>query len=207
MDDFSMGVLTNYAASASTSIAKQVIKRFFPTSPKINLKNAGQVSAGLAIGYYFNFVKPIADELEKGSLALKIESKKNPRSFESNDVKIKIILPQKLEGAVFNRCSKELQKSSIATLNLKNQLRPYPVRCDLVCKTKKKKELIIVDYAGPAAVIKFYYEEVLKVNTSDQKNWDRAQKIEIETFQKTIQEMINKGFHSLANKVSFSFIQ
>lgn len=202
-----MGVLTNYAASASTSIAKQVIKRFFPTSPKINLKNAGQVSAGLAIGYYFNFVKPIADELEKGSLALKIESKKNPRSFESNDVKIKIILPQKLEGAVFNRCSKELQKSSIAILNLKNQLRPYPVRCDLVYKTKKKKELIIVDYAGPAAVIKFYYEEVLKVNTSDQKNWDRAQKIEIETFQKTIQEMINKGFYSLANKVSFSFIQ
>lgn len=206
MDDFSMGVLTNYAASGSTLIAQQVIKRFFPTSPKINLKNAGQVSAGLAIGYYFNFIKPIADELEKNHLSLKLESEKKPRSFNSDDVKIKIILPEKLDGAIFGKCSSEMQRSSIATLDLKSQLRPYPVRCDMIKKTKKE-ELVIVDYARPAAVVKFYYEETLKINTSDHKKWDKAQKIEIETFKKTIQEMIGKGYHSLANKIEFFSIQ
>lgn len=176
-------------------------------NPKNFSRNAGQVSAGLAIGYYFNFIKPIADELERGQITLKIGSEEKKKFFKADNVKIKIILPSMLDGSVFDRCRKELENSSKATLDLKSQSRPYPVCFDIIKKTKKE-ELVIVDYARPAAVVKFYYEEVLKINTSsDNKKWFNAQKIEIEAFEKIIHEMIGKGYNSLVNKVEFQLIK
>lgn len=202
------GVGTEYVAEGSILLIKKSFKKVTEfLSPKNFSRKAGQVSAGLAIGYYFNFIKPIADELERGQITLKIGSEEKKKSFKADNVKIKIILPLMLDGSVFERCRKELENSSKATLDLKSQSRPYPVFFDIIKKTKKE-ELVIVDYARPAAVVKFYYEEVLKINTSaDNKKWFNAQEKEIETFKKIIHEMIGKGYNSLANKVEFQLIK
>lgn len=202
------GVESEYAAAGSIFLIKKSLKKVTEfINPKNFSKNAGQVSAGLAIGYYFNFIKPIADELERGQVTLKFGSEEKKKSFKTDNVKIKIIIPSILDGSVFDRCKKELENSSKAILDLKSQSRPYPVSCDII-KKAKKEELVIVDYARPAAVVKFYYEEVLKVDTSlGSKKWSNAQKIEIETFEKVIQEMIGKGYNSLANKVEFQLIK
>lgn len=199
---------TEYVATESISLIKKSFKKVTEfLNPKNFSRNAGQVSAGLAIGYYFNFIKPIADELERGQITLKIGSEEKKKFFKADNVKIKIILPSMLDGSVFDRCRKELENSSKATLDLKSQSRPYPVCFDIIKKTKKE-ELVIVDYARPAAVVKFYYEEVLKINTSsDNKKWFNAQKIEIEAFEKIIHEMIGKGYNSLVNKVEFQLIK
>ncbi len=189
-------VLSGLATNSISYGAKNFVKKFFTKD-----KN-GIVSAGLAVGYFYNFLGPIANELKSQKLTIQQGDQK--KKFSTDNIKLKLILPSRLDIASLSLCEEEFRKLPKGSIIPQDQnCRPYGIGYSVTTKGKRQ-ELTIVDYVRPVSAIKFYYEEILKFDTNKDKKWPDIQNVEIAVFEESIRAMLSKGNGSLVSKIEFS---
>jgi len=200
LGELATGVTTNLIANYITDKEKptmQLIKKLFTSKNN----KPGTIAAGLAVGYFYNFISSVANEISQNGLVLQKDNAEK-QEFDPNNVKIRFIIPSLLSVESFKNCKNEMDavlKGSIIFKCTKER----PVGIGYVI-SEDGTELTIVDYVKPVIAIKFYYEEILNFNTS-QKNqeWIDTQKLEIAAFKKSIEEMLSKGNGLFINKHIF----
>lgn len=188
--------------SEGISLGVKAVKGLFDLSKK---EDKDLISIGLAVGYFYNFLDPISsvirnDELELHSDQLSGGSK----LFNSEAVKFQILIPSRLDVHAFHSCEAEYKDYDKGEVYLKQNKRFYGVNFSIQTLAKKET-LIITDVARPLMAVKRYYEEILKIDTSDKlKNkWLKTQASEIAAFKETIRILQERGYGVLPNKIDF----
>jgi hypothetical protein len=127
---------------------KKYKKEIATAEDKVNLT----VSTGVAIGYYYNFIKPIFEKLTvNDEIEISIDSEKpgDPeikRTFKTDNVEIQIILPSELTKAGIEEMRDHAKRFLKGNVLRKNGLRDFAIK---FFTDDKNDRLIIVDVANP----------------------------------------------------------
>jgi hypothetical protein len=122
---------------------------------KVNLT----VSTGVAIGYYYNFIKPVFeklrvnDEIEISIDKEKPEDTELKRTFQSDNVEIQIILPSELTKGGIEAMRDQANKFRKGNVLRKNGLRDFAIK---FFTDDGNNRLIIVDVANPLNAVGQY---------------------------------------------------
>ena len=101
------------------------VKKFLERKKK---RDNDAVAVVLAVGYYYNFLEPIFAVIEQDDLVL-YNNKDDPEGqrFEAKNVKVQIILPQRLDENAYKNCEAEFEKTSKGFIFLKRNKRYYGI--------------------------------------------------------------------------------
>jgi hypothetical protein len=198
------------AIDAGLKLADRAVNKIF--SPKKADPEPMLMSLGLAVGYYYNFLDVVAQQLSVGSITL--NDKANPKPGEGNETefdldatKIQIIVPAKLEVSSFQLCVADFEQSLKGSVLLKAQKRYYGINYR-ISDLGSTKLLTIIDLAPPAMALKRYYEDVAGVKTYSGDNdarWRELQKAELAAFAETLKRLQERGYGILANKLDIVY--
>ena len=99
-------IITAILGSATTVVVAFI--PFFAKYQRVKRKAESYVSTGLAVGYYYNFVKPVFEILEVTEMEVGINKKdsneiESTRKFESDHVDVEIIIPRELSAPAINQ--------------------------------------------------------------------------------------------------------
>ena len=186
----------------ATAIGIKTVEKLFE---RFSVKDAGSISVGLAVGYYYNFLDPISGVIERDELALySSPTDTSPKKFKSEDVRVQIIIPSRLNVEAFKRCEAEFKSTHKGFIYLSQNKRYYGVNYTMT-ELSTKSELTIVDLARPIMSTKRYYEDILKQDTHDDtdKKWMKIQAAEITAFKEAIRRLQKRGYGALVNKLDF----
>jgi hypothetical protein len=186
----------------ASAIGVKAVEKLFD---KFNQKDSGSISVGLAVGYYYNFLDPVSGVIERDELELySSPTDPSPKKFKSQDVRVQIIVPSRLEVQAFQRCVDEFEATQKGFIFLRQNKRYYGVNYTLT-ELPNKTELTIVDLARPIMSAKRYYEDILNQNTHDDANekWIKSQLAEIAAFKEAIRRLQKRGYGALVNKLDF----
>ena len=157
------------AIDAGLKLAERAVNKVFSHQKKPDADPI-LMSLGLAVGYYYNFLEPFAQQLSSGEI--EFTDQPNPQrggggaaNFTLDDANIQIILPERLDGAAFQRCEAEFNQGQKGSVYLNAQKRYYGVNYRTF-EANGVKKLTIIDYARPASAAKRYYEDVVRMDTS-----------------------------------------
>jgi Prokaryotic STING domain len=197
---------------AAINLAIKAVSRFFEAPKKDDFVVR---SPGLAVGYYYNFLDLISQQLRVGVFDLQDETDPRAsaaagsasaparsRSFDPNNITIQVILPMRLDGSAFQRCEEEFGRTEKGRIYLTMQRRVYGINYRPVMDDR----LVIVDLARPVMALKRYYEEIAKIETDPDaggEQWQKIQRAEIEAFRKTLEALQKRGYAELTNKLDF----
>ena len=184
----------NFALNHKKTILSSV-KGFFSKDKKPEV-----ISPVLAVGYFYNFITPISNEISNGkTFILKKENAEN-ETIESDKTKIKLVIPSSLSIKSFKMCEDEVKSKTRGVITSDARNRGFGINYSI----SADKELTILDYVRPITVIKFYYEEILKFDIKkDEEKWNKIQGGEILAFVESIKTMLEKGNGLLTNKIEF----
>lgn len=180
----------------------KAVEKFFDGKSK---EEQDVISIGLAVGYYYNFLDPISMVIDQDDLELfSTADGKDGRKFAADDVKLQIILPQRLDVHAFKRCESEFKEAARGFVFLKQNKRYYGINYAL-SQLGKKQELIIIDLARPLMSVKRYYEDILNIPTHDETNelWLKTQVTEITAFKEALRRLQKRGYGGLVNQLDF----
>ena len=186
----------------ATAIGIKTVETLFE---RFRLKDSGSISVGLAVGYYYNFLDPISGVIERDELELySSPTDTSPKKFRSEDVRVQIIIPSRLNVQAFQRCEEEFKATHKGFIFLRQNKRYYGVNYTLT-ELPTKSELTIVDLARPIMSTKRYYEDILKQDTHDDTDakWIKSQIAEITAFKEAIRRLQKRGYGVLVNKLDF----
>jgi hypothetical protein len=168
------------------------------------------ISPGLAVGYYYNFLDVVSAVLEDGTFNIENEAGStssagdklpSSRTVDPANVRIEVIVPARLDGAAFQRCSDEFDQSIKGTVYLRRQKRKYGINYQ-VTSGDKTERITIIDFARPVMALKRYYEQIVKLGTdNNDDSWQKVQRAEIEAFRKTLLMLQSSGYGALVNKL------
>lgn len=184
----------------AVSLGIAAAKNFF-ISPK---KKDEFISIGLSVGYFYNFLDPVSEKINSGEFKLyKNEEDKEPITFDTDNIKLTVILPKRLNVYNYKTCEEEFKKYLKGSIYLNRNSRWYGINYGIT-STAKGNELVIVDLARPIMVVKHYYEQILKQDTGkeDQK-WQSSQVAEISAFKESLVHLQELGYGTLVNKLDF----
>ncbi|HLP09208.1 MAG TPA: STING domain-containing protein [Opitutaceae bacterium] len=186
---------------AAISLALRAVERFFESTGR---EDAAPVSIGLAVGYHYNFLAPVAETLEGGSFVLYETAEGGQgRPFPEVSVRVQLILPNRLDVECFTSCEIEFQSLRRGWGYLPRNKRFYGFNYALT-ETGGGAELTIVDLARPIMAVKRYYEEVVRMDTAaDTGRWSRIQRTEIAAFKETLRQLQRRGGGILSNRLDF----
>lgn len=189
-------------ATAAISIGVKAVEKFFANLGK---QERGTISIGLAVGYYYNFLDPVSSVIERDEFELySSPTDASPRKFQSEEVRVEVIIPSRLEVEAFQRCENEFKATNRGFIFLSQNKRYYGVNYTLT-ELPGKSMLTIVDLARPIMATKRYYEDLLKQDTHDDtdEKWMKSQIAEITAFKETIRRLQKRGYGALVNKLDF----
>jgi hypothetical protein len=193
--------------SAEAKLADTIVNKIFegprkPAEPAL-------MAPGLAVGYFFNFLEPIAKQLEIGGIRLSERANATADDgswldFDLASTTIQIIVPARLSDESFQRCEEEFKQCLKGTIFLPAQKRYYGINYR-VFDTGSDKRLTIVDLARPAMVLKRCYQDMVKTIDTDPDSqddrWRGLQQVELAAFEKTLRKMQTLGFGVLTNRL------
>lgn len=144
------------------------------------------LSTGMAVAYFFNFIKPLFEKLEIPDIELKHDEKRSP--IDRNSLKLDLYIPHSLELEEFNRSKSRLDHFKEGYI-MKGEDQLFRVNYKI---EKTSKELIIiVDFPNILTAAVKYFENSTK--TIDFKPSDEFRKInnkELKNFKDTLNDMI-----------------
>jgi hypothetical protein len=193
---------------AAAPLGIKAVERFFDSRKK---QDTDLISIGLAVGYYYNFLEPVSSAMNCAELELFSEVKgsvpqqfKSEGKFKLDDVRVQIIVPSKLTASAFQRCQEEFNSMCKGFLFLPQNKRYYGINYSMT-KLDSRSELQIVDLARPIMAAKRYYEDIVKLDTSDDLNteWLKTQVAEIKAFKESLCRLQKRGYGALVNKLDF----
>lgn len=176
-------------------------KQFFET---VNKRKDERISIGLSVGYFYNFLDPVSDRINAGEFKLhKNQDDKEPQVFDTDNIKLTVIMPRKLDVFSFKACEDEFKKYNKGSIYLNRNSRWYGINYGF-SETAVGKELEIVDLARPVMAVKQYYEQVRKSDTvNGAQKWQADQLSEIAAFKESLKRLQELGYGVLVNKLHF----
>lgn len=186
----------------ATKIGIKTVEKLFE---KFTQDDSGTVSVGLAVGYYYNFLDPVSGVIERDELELySSPNDKSPNRYSSDQTRVQIIIPNRLDVAIFQRCELEFKNTDKGFIYLRQNKRYYGINYSLSV-TSSNSTLTIVDLARPIMSTKRYYEDILKQDTHDDtdEKWIKSQIAEITAFKEAIRRLQKRGYGALVNKLDF----
>ncbi len=187
----------------ATAIGVKAVEKLFE---RFNQKeDPGLISIGLAVGYYYNFLDPVSGVIERDELEIySSPTDASPKKFQSENVRVQIIIPSRLDVQAFQRCEEEFKATQKGFIFLSQNKRYYGVNYALT-ELPTKSELTIIDLARPIMSAKRYYEDILKQDTHDDtdEKWLKSQLSEITAFKEAIRRLQKRGYGALVNKLDF----
>ncbi|HLP00861.1 MAG TPA: STING domain-containing protein [Opitutaceae bacterium] len=183
------------------NLGLRAVERFFEKTGRVETE---PVSIGLAVGYHYNFLAPIAETLEGGSFVLyETAEGGNGRPFAEALVSVQLIIPNRLDAECFRSCEAEFQSLRRGWSYLPRNRRFYGFNYTLT-GSGGGAELALVDLVRPLMAAKRYYEEIVRMDTTaDPARWNRIQKTEITAFKETLRQLQRRGGGILANRLDF----
>jgi hypothetical protein len=193
----------------ATALGVKAAEKLFDVFSKKNSDaNIGTISVGLAVGYYYNFLEPVSGVIDRDEFELLDSPPKggappnegDARKFRNEDISVNIIIPSRLDMAVYQRCVAEFDATRKGSIYLRQQRRYYGVNYIL---SESPLKLTIVDLARPIMSVLRYYKDILKQDTYNplDERWLKIQIAEIAAFKEAIRRLQNDG--SLVNKLDF----
>jgi len=186
----------------AAKIGLKVVEKFFDG---IGKQETDLVSIGLAVGYYYNFLDPVSGVIDRDEFSLFTSpTGGESQKFNSENVRVQIIIPARLEVQAFDRCEAEFKALNKGFVNLSQNKRFYGINYSLT-QLPSKTELTIVDLARPVMAVKRYYEDIAKLDTHDEMNekWLKIQVAEITAFKESLRRLQKRGYGGLVNKLDF----
>ncbi len=176
-------------------------KKFFESVTK---KKDDFISISLSVGYFYNFLDPVSDKINSGDFKIfKNPDDKEPLSFNTEDIKMTVIVPKKLDVYAFKACEDEFRRYLKGNIFLNRNSRWYGINYGLT-ETSAGRELVIVDLARPILAVKQYYEQILKRDTGiNDEKWLSSQLTEIAAFKESLRKLQELGYGVLVNKLDF----
>lgn len=175
---------------------KKYKKELATADAKVNLT----VSTGVAIGYYYNFVKLVFEKLRvNDEIEISID-KENPedvvvkRTFKSDNVEIQIILPSELTKSGIEMMRNHAKKFRKGNVLRKDGLRDFSIK---LFTDDGNDRLIIVDVANPLNAVGQYlanladYKSIITpdgviLDGKDTQEFRNRQRKEIDNFTEVI---------------------
>ena len=192
----------------AAEIGLTAVKKFFDG---INKQDSDVISIGLAVGYYYNFLDPVSAAIDRDEFELysAVKDSEPPQfrlegQFRSENVRVQIIIPGRLDVTSFQRCEDEFRALHKGFLYLPQNKRYYGVNYS-VTALPAKSELAIVDLARPIMSAKRYYEDIIKLDTYKEldEKWLKIQVAEITAFKESLRRLQKRGYGALVNKLDF----
>lgn len=167
-------------------------------------KNKDFISISLSVGYFYNFLDPVSDKINSGDFKIfKSPEDKKPISFNSDEIKLTVIIPRKLDVYTFKACEDEFKKYMKGSIYLNRNSRWYGINYGIT-QTAYGNELEIIDLSRPILAVKQYYEQILKRDTSiNDEKWLSSQLAEISAFKESLKRLQELGYGVLVNKLNF----
>lgn len=189
----------------AVNMGKQAVERFFHRSG--NQKGDEElepVSIGLAVAYYYNFLDPVASVIRRDEFSLFSSTNGGePSRFRSEDVRIQIIMPQRLDVYSFQKCENELKELQKGFIYLDQGRRYYGINYALT-DLPSRTEIMIVDLARSLVTVKRYYEDIVGLRTFPETDeWTKIQVAERTAFRETLRELQRRGYSALVNNLDF----
>jgi hypothetical protein len=186
----------------AVEIGLKAVDKFFEG---IGKKDTDVISVGLAVGYYYNFLDVVSGVIERDEFSLfSTPTGGESRQFKSEDVRVQIIIPGRLDVSSFQRCEEEFKSLHKGFIYLSQNKRYYGINYALT-DLPGKTELTIVDLARPIMSVKRYYEDIVKLDTYQETNekWMKIQGAEITAFKESLRRLQKRGYGGLVNKLDF----
>jgi hypothetical protein len=193
------------AVEVGIKLADKAVNGLFTPSKK---DPPALVGPGLAVGYFYNFLDTIAQQMNSGSISFRPEDGGGDETkFTLGDANIQIIMPSRLDGGAFATCEAEFKQNQKGSVFLNAQNRYYGINYRLYVIDGVKK-LTIIDLARPAMALKRFYEDVLHMNTysgTADPQWAALQKAELSAFEQTLKRLQERGYAILTNKMDIAY--
>lgn len=207
--------------SAIIAAAVTLITTFLPlliNFLRLKKKAKSYVSTGLAVGYYYNFVKPVFEILEVTEIRLDINKKdsnesEGKRKFDSDLVEIEIIIPRELSAPAMQQAQKEAYSKRKGTILRKKDKRNFTINFTM----DNDGRLTIIDVPNPLNGVRQYIENLdefkdvftesgERINNTQTEKFRQRQKDEIKNFQDAILDFTRREGHA-SNKIKFKILQ
>lgn len=207
--------------SAIIAAAATLITTFLPlliNFLRLKKKAKSYVSTGLAVGYYYNFVKPVFEILEVTEIRLDINKKdsnesEGKRKFDSDLVEIEIIIPRELSAPAMQQAQKEAYSKRKGTILRKKDKRNFTINFTM----DNDGRLTIIDVPNPLNGVRQYIENLdefkdvftesgERINNTQTEKFRQRQKDEIKNFQDAILDFTRREGHA-SNKIKFKILQ
>jgi len=147
------------------------------------------ISDGLAVGYFYNFIKRMFDSLSPNS-EVRIENTNYPFPYE--DVSLEVVIPNALTNSDIEKCKEFVFRNNEVRLTIERGRDMSFFVESLQNKSKK-----VVDYPTTIGSI----IEFLKIDTDslsgflevdiESEDWKEREKLEIEKFKSILEFLIN----------------
>jgi hypothetical protein len=186
----------------AVSLGMKVVAQFFD---RVGKRESDVIAIGLAVGYFYNFLDPVSTLIESDQFVIySSKDDKTGRKFAADDIRVQIIIPNRLDVATFKRCEDEFKTPYNGLIYLARNKRYYGINY-VLNELPSKVELTIIDLARPIMSAKYYYENIVKLDTSDDtdEKWLKTQVAEITAFKETLRGLQKRGYGVLVNKLDF----
>lgn len=186
----------------AVSLGLKLVAQFFE---RVGKRESDVIAIGLAVGYFYNFLDPVSTLIESDQFVIySSKDDKTGRKFAADDIRVQIIIPTRLDVATFKRCEDEFKTPFNGLIYLARNKRYYGINY-VLNELPSKVELTIIDLARPIMSAKYYYENIVKLNTGDDtdEKWLKAQVAEITAFKETLRGLQKRGYGVLVNKLDF----
>jgi hypothetical protein len=187
---------------SAVALGIKATEKFFDRASK---RDSDVVGIGLAVGYFYNFLDPVSTVIESDQFVIfASQDDKVGRKFEADDIRVQIIVPNRLDVATFKRCEDEFKTPFKGLIYLARNKRFYGINYALN-EMPSKTELTIIDLARPIMSAKQYYENIVKLDTGNDtdEKWLKTQVAEITAFKETLRGLQKRGYGVLVNKLDF----
>ena len=204
-----MNILENEAVMAA---AKKSVELFFNWWSN---REHPCVSTGLAVGYYYNFLRPLGSVLERGEFTLYAAVPgSSPLRFRSQGkfklagVRLQILLPSRLDEDSLKHSEDHFDTFRKGFFYSPENRRHHGVNYS-VRKLAAGNELTLVDFARPLACVEWFYQHTetknrKRLDTGEQlEKWQKIQAVELAAFEKSIETFLRETSSVLKGKIDF----
>jgi hypothetical protein len=189
----------------AVNLGLKAVERFFDRAGKQEAnEELNVVSPGLALGYFYNFLDPVSGVIRRDEFSLYLSPMEGESAkFRSEDVRLQIIVPERLDVSSFERCESEFKELQKGFIYLSENKRFYGINYSTT-KLATRSELMIVDLARPLMAVKRYYEDIIKLDTDPESSeWMKIQIAERTAFKETLRGLQRRGYGALVNRLDF----
>jgi len=215
-----VAIITGVASVITTLITvwvptRQRNKKLKTQNNELKQKIDFMASTGVAIGYYFNFIEmvyKIIDENKTVKLELYDANKSisSVKEFDSDKVRMEVIIPRSLDGSAFVAASAVRDACKKGDIVRVGNKRNFGINYTI----QDMDSLVAVDMPGPLSAVEKYLKKLPEFsdtinpesgqfeNKSDGEAYRKRQNGEIENFIRTIKKLIEDNRYAI-NKVTF----